>query len=97
MYKSNDERLTDILIGEATMELILSGQAVSSRALKEILQRMAEQEQDEERHQALMRALNEVQQNLNTQSDQSRVALRDRNNTEHHFKGEAIPGDKRKH
>ncbi|MEZ3498429.1 hypothetical protein [Pantoea sp. KPR_PJ] len=97
MYKSNDERLTDILIGEATLELLLSGKAVSSRALKEILQRMAEKEEDDDRYQALMRALNEVQQNLNSQTDQSRVTLRDRNNAEHHFKGEAIPGDKRKH
>jgi len=97
MYKSNDERLTDILIGEATLELLLSGKAVSSRALKEILQRMADHEEDEDRQLALVRAINEVQQNLNTQSGQSRVALRDRNNAEHHFKGEAIPGDKRKH
>lgn len=97
MYRSNDERLTDLLIGEATLELLLSGKAVSSRALKEILQRMADEEEDEDRQQALARAIDEVQQNLNTQSGQSRVTLRDRNNTEHHFKTDAIPGDKRKH
>ncbi len=97
MYKSNDERLTDILIGEATLELLLSGKAVSSRALKEILQRIADREDDEDRQLALVRAINEVQQNLTTQSGQSCVALRDRNDTEHNFKGKAIPGDKRKH
>lgn len=97
MYKSNEERLTDIVIGEATLELLLSDKAVSSRALMEVLQRMAEGEADEERQQVITRAIHEVQQNLNAQSAQSRVTLRDRNNTEHHFKGDAIPGDKRKH
>lgn len=97
MYKSNDERLTDILIGEATLELLLSGKAVSSRALREVLQRMAECEDDDERQLAFARAINEVEQNLKTQSRQSRVTLRDRHNAEHHFKGEAVPGDKRKH
>lgn len=97
MYKSNEERLTDILIGEATLELLLSGKAVSSRALMGVLQRLAEQEADEDRRLVIARAINEVQQNLTSQSAQSRVTLRDRNNNEHHFKGEAMPGDKRKH
>lgn len=97
MYKSNKERLTDILIGEAMLELLQSGKAVSSRALLETLQRMAEQEDDEDRQQGLIRAINEVQQNLNSQSDQSRVTLRDRRNAEHHFQGESVPNDKSKH
>ncbi|HCW98908.1 MAG: hypothetical protein MIK83_01620 [Pantoea piersonii] len=89
--------MTDIVIGEATLELLLSDKAISSRALMDVLQRMAEDEADEERQQVIARAIQEVQQNLSTQSAQSRVTLRDRNNTEHHFKGEAMPGDKRKH
>ncbi|HAK34345.1 MAG TPA: hypothetical protein DCM44_06010 [Pantoea sp.] len=97
MYKSNEERLTDIVIGEATLELLLSDKAVSSRALMDVLQRMAAEEADEERQQIIVRAINEVQQNLTTQSTQSRVTLRDRNNNEHHFKGDAMPGDKRRH
>lgn len=97
MYKSNDERLTDILIGEAILSLLQSGKAVSSRALMDALQRMAEQEEDEDRQQGLLRAINEVQQNLNVQTGQTRVTLRDRHNGEHHFKGEPVPGDKRKH
>ena len=78
MYKSNEERLTDIVIGEATLELLLSDKAVSSRALMDVLQRMATEEADEDRQQVIVRAINEVQQNLTTQSTQSRVTLRDR-------------------
>ena len=97
MYKSNEERLTDIVIGEATLELLLSDKAVSSRALMDVLQRMAAEEADEDRQQVIVRAINEVQQNLTTQSTQSRVTLRDRNNNEHHFKGDAMHDDKRRH
>ena len=76
MYKSNEERLTDIVIGEATLELLLSDKAVSSRALMDVLQRMATEEADEDRQQVIVRAINEVQQNLTTQSTQSRVTDR---------------------
>jgi len=97
MYKSNEERLTDIIIGEATLELLLSDKAVSSRALMDVLQRMVAEESDDERQQVILRAINEVQQNLNSQSNQSRVTLRDRNHNEHHFNGDAVPDNKRRH
>lgn len=97
MFKSNDERVTDILIGEAMLDLLQSGKAVSSRALLESLQRMAENEEDDERRQGFARAIAEVKQNLAAQSDPARVTLRDRHNGEHHFKGEAVPGNKQKH
>lgn len=97
MYKINNERATDLIIGEAMLDLLSGGCALSSRALLEKLQQMAKLAVDEEREQVIQRAIKEVQHSLNLHKEQSRMTMKDVHSMEHSFRSDKLPGNNRKH
>ncbi|RPD99741.1 hypothetical protein BBB56_12900 [Candidatus Pantoea deserta] len=64
MNKHSDQRITDIVIGEAVMALLDDGAEISWSALTHTLQQQLEQEHDSQRIIAIRSALTEIQDEL---------------------------------
>lgn len=63
-----DERMTDIVIGEAIMQLVDAGEEISWRSLTETLQHQIKVEQDSERLMAMRTAIDKVYSELRSRS-----------------------------
>jgi len=64
MKNMSDERITDIVIGEAVMQLVNTGADISWSAVTLTLQRQLKMEQDSERAEAMYRAIARMQEEL---------------------------------
>lgn len=64
MENNSNEKMTNIVIGEAVMQLVSSGADISWRAVTETLQLHLKMEQDSERLMAMRHALNQVHDEL---------------------------------
>lgn len=84
LYRSDEERLTDILIGDAVLQL-LATDSVSDSALLNKLNDMASYECDPSRQHALQRAIVEVQKSIETFSRHA-IILKDMDNVGHVFR-----------
>lgn len=64
MGNNSNERMTNIVIGEAVMQLVSAGADISWRAVTEALQRQLKMEQDGERLMAMRHAISKVYDEL---------------------------------
>ncbi|WP_343551118.1 hypothetical protein [Pantoea sp.] len=85
MYRSDEERLTDIIMGDAVIQLLKKRGPVSARALMDKLRTMALVEHDPLRQNALRRAMVEVTQSMGI-AENSGVPIKDHNNVTHIFR-----------
>ncbi|MGK9174351.1 hypothetical protein KXR87_14125 [Yokenella regensburgei] len=80
MYRSEEEIQTDIIVGEAVMELLNEGAAITQSALLQQLRKMARDEKDSARKAALTLALAEIRDSitaLNHSSGEPHLPKRD--------------------
>ncbi len=84
LYRSDEERLTDILMGDAILQLLETG-SVSDSALLNKLNDMASCESDPKRQHALQRAIAEVRKSIQTFSRDA-IILKDVDNVRHVFR-----------
>lgn len=96
MHRSDEERLADILMGDAVLQLLRNVGPVSNDTLLEKLRIMASQESDPERLKALRLAMAEVMNNKQTTSRNS-VALKDADNVTHIFRNRSHTGKDTQH
>jgi probable RcsB/C two-component-system connector len=68
MKNNADERMTDIVIGEAIMQLVNAGEEISWRAVTEALQHQMQDEQDSERVTAMRGAIAKVTRELRSRA-----------------------------
>ncbi|MCA1177756.1 MULTISPECIES: hypothetical protein [unclassified Pantoea] len=85
MNRSEEERLADIVMGDAVLQLLQNKGPVSNSSLLDKLRLMASIEPDASRQKALRRAMAEVMNNMQS-SRQESVALKDTNNVTHIFR-----------
>jgi len=64
MENNSNEKMTNIVIGEAVMQLVSAGADISWRAVTETLQLQLKMEQDSERLMAMRHAINQVHDEL---------------------------------
>ncbi|WP_395489119.1 hypothetical protein ACG1VR_14150 [Cedecea davisae] len=64
MKRSDDEQLTDEMIGEAALSLLKSNSAISTRALVAKLEAMFISEQDTRRRKVLQKIIEEIEGNI---------------------------------
>ena len=91
MYKNEDEKLIDILLGEAVMVLLKDDAAISNAALIKQLQAMAMRETDVVRQRACRRAVSVIRSHLSA----DREGLR--HDSMHMFTSEGPPDGTKKH
>lgn len=91
MYKNENEKLIDILLGEAVMVLLRDDAAISNAALIKQLQAMAMRETDVVRQRACRRAVSVIRSHLSADRDGAR------NDSLHSFNSEGPEDGTRKH
>ncbi len=94
MQRSKEEKLADIMLGEAVLQLLRGDGAVSPTSLITTLGRMAEQEKDVARHQACIRAINDVRTSM---SRTGPVAANSGNTVSRLFAGHGPKDGSKKH
>ncbi|HBZ16633.1 hypothetical protein ACIP6T_13295 [Pantoea sp. NPDC088449] len=92
MYRSDEERLTDIIMGDAILQLLKKSGPISSRALLDKLRKMAALEYDSARQQAFSRAMTEVMNHIET-PQAAGVALKSTDNVTHIFRNRDASDD----
>ncbi|WP_338563928.1 hypothetical protein [Erwinia sp. E_sp_B04_7] len=92
MYKNEDEKLIDILLGEAVMVLLKDDAAISNAALIRQLQAMASAESDTVRQRACRRAISEVRSYMAADHESNK-----HENMTHMFSSEGPPDGTKKH
>lgn len=91
MYKNENEKLIDILLGEAVMVLLQDDAIISNAALIKQLQTMAIRETDVVRQRACRRAVSVIRSHLLTDRDGAR------NDHLHTFNSDGPEDGTRKH
>ncbi|WP_158780684.1 hypothetical protein [Pantoea sp. BAV 3049] len=97
MYKNEDEKLIDILLGEAVMVLLKEDAAISNAALIKQLHAMAAAESDAARQLTFRRAINEVRNYSAPNRDGFSQEIRDSDNVMHLFTNEESQDGSKKH
>lgn len=97
MYRSEVDKLTDIVIGEAVLALLKEDAPVSGATLISRLNAMLKQEEDEGRQQALRRALSEVRQQLPAARRQDLSRLQVDNSNQAIMNDDGPPAGAKKH
>ena len=96
MYRSDEDRLADILMGDAVLQLLQTRSPVTTRALLDKLHKMAAQEPDVQRQNALRRAMAEVMNNMDA-PEESGTPLKTADNVTHIFRRRDGEGNDTKH
>lgn len=97
MYRNEEEKLTDILLGEAVMVLLKADAAISNAALIKQLHALAAVETDAARQLACKRAINQVRNHSAPNRDSFSQEIRDSDNVMHLFTNEESPDGSKKH
>ena len=97
MNRSEEEQLTDILMGEAVLALLKMGKRISSRSLLSQLQLIQKNENYQPRRQACARAIAEVESSMAPTSPRTTVTVRDGENVSHFFTSDGPTNNARKH
>ena len=97
MNRSEDEKLADIMVGEAVLALLNNGRRVSASTLLTQLQQIATQESDEERQSACSRAIADVNNSISASHNTTSVNVRDGNNVSHVFNNDGPADDAKIH
>ncbi|KJV30210.1 hypothetical protein VH86_07595 [Pantoea sp. BL1] len=96
MNRSDDERLTDIVMGDAVLQLLQKAGPVTNSALLDKLRFMASMESNSTRQKALQRAMAEVMNNMQSSNTEG-VTLKDTNNVTHIFRNRDNTGKDTQH
>ncbi|CAH0183015.1 hypothetical protein SRABI106_01144 [Rahnella aquatilis] len=97
MYRSNEERLTDKLIGEAVISLLKSKNPISTDRLIALLQFMAASADNINHKIASERIINEIRHDLADKRARITYEVRDVDNVRHFFNAEGPSDDKKRH
>lgn len=97
MYKNEEEKLSDIVMGEAVMVLLSNDAAISKTALIRQLQDMAATETEVVRQRACRRAIAEVRQSQAQEQNRQTHEIRDRDNVTHMFTSDGPANGAKKH
>lgn len=93
----DNQKLTDIMMGEALLALLKNGSAVSATGLIKKLQALAASEKDETRRQACKRAIMEVRNSLAAPPGSHSRQGRDAENRQHLFARDEPSKTRNKH
>jgi len=97
MYRSEDEKLTDVMIGEAVLTLLKSDKSVSSNALIEQLELMAADADDNEKVTAIRKAITEVRNGMVAARKRVKGDSAERDNKSHRMNSDGPPDGSKKH
>ena len=97
MYRNNDEKLIDIVLGEAVLALLKSDAVINNAALIRQLQAMAAVEKSAVRHRACKQAILDVRNNIKSGNNRYTHEIRDMDNVKHLFTSEGPPDGTKKH
>ncbi|NIE51855.1 hypothetical protein ABNP39_20240 (plasmid) [Pantoea dispersa] len=96
MYRSEDEKLADIVMGDAVLQLLKQAGPVTTLALLEKLRAMAASETDPVRQRAFRYAIAEVQNSKSAPQGEA-VALKGSDNVTHIFRNRDNTGKNTRH
>lgn len=97
MYQNDEDKLTDIVLGEAILALLRGDAPVSNASLIQQLQQMSAVEKDTARQRACQLAIAEVRNNRSASPKSVTHRVRDRDNITHLFTSEGPPDGTKKH
>ena len=97
MYRNDDEKLIDIVLGEAVLVLLKTDATINNAALIRQLQAMAAVEKSAARHRACKQAIIVVRNNIKTGNNRYTHEIRDVDNVTHLFTSEGPPDGTKKH
>lgn len=97
MYRSEDEKLTDVMIGEAVLTLLKSDKPVSSDALITQLERMAAEADDDGKTSIIRKAITEVRNGMVAARKRVQGEGAERDKTAHRMNNDGPPEGSRKH
>lgn len=97
MYESDEEKLTDHVIGEAVLGLLNDNARISSASLIARLDVMAGSETDERRKQAIKAAISEVRRGIPARRSKRPLTGRDNDSRSARFDADAPPAGTKKH
>ncbi|WP_312120445.1 hypothetical protein [Pantoea vagans] len=97
MYRSEDEKLTDVMIGEAVLTLLKSDKPVSSNALIAQLELMAANADDDSKVSVIRKAITEVRNGMVAARKRVQGDGAERNKTAHRMNSDGPPDGSKKH
>ena len=97
MYRSEDEKLTDVMIGEAVLTLLKSDKSVSSNALIEQLELMAADADESEKVTVIRKAITEVRNGMVAARKRVKGDSAERDNKSHRMNSDGPPDGSKKH
>lgn len=97
MYRSEDEKLTDVMIGEAVLTLLKSDKSVSSNALIEQLELMVADADDNEKVTVIRKAITEVRNGMVAARKRVKGDGAERDNKSHRMNSDGPPDGSKKH
>lgn len=97
MDRNEEEKLIDILLGEAVMVLLKEEAAISNAALITQLKLLAVAETNALRQRTYRLAINEVRNHASADASVTRHDVRDRENKRHFLNHEGPPDGTKKH
>lgn len=97
MYRSEDEKLTDVMIGEAVLTLLKSDKPVSSDALITQLERMAAEADDDVKVSVIRKAITEVRNGMVAARKRVQGDGAERDKKAHQMNSDGPPDGSRKH
>lgn len=97
MYRSEDEKLTDVMIGEAVLTLLKSDKPVSSNALIAQLELMAADADDDVKVSVIRKAITEVRNGMVAARKRVQGDGAGRDNTAHRMNSDGPPEGSKKH
>jgi len=97
MYRSEDEKLTDVMIGEAVLTLLKSDKPVSSDALITQLELMAAEADDDVKTFVIRKAITEVRNGMVAARRRVHGDGAERDKTAHRMNSDGPPEGSKKH
>ncbi|SFO13263.1 hypothetical protein SAMN05428971_3040 [Candidatus Pantoea varia] len=97
MYRSEDEKLTDVMIGEAVLTLLKSDKPVSSDALITQLELMAAEADDDVKVSVIRKAITEVRNGMVAARRRVQGDGAERDKTAHRMNSDGPPEGSKKH
>ncbi|WP_313698512.1 hypothetical protein [Pantoea sp.] len=97
MYRSEDEKLTDVMIGEAVLTLLKSDKPVSSNALIAQLELMAADADDEAKVSVIRKAITEVRNGMVAARKRVQADGTERDKNTHRMNSDGPPDGSKKH
>ncbi|WP_434746088.1 hypothetical protein [Candidatus Pantoea rara] len=97
MYRSEDEKLTDVMIGEAVLTLLKSDKPVSSNALIAQLEQMAADADDNAKVSVIRKAITEVRNGMVAARKRVQADGTERDKNTHRMNSDGPPDGSKKH